>query len=81
VTKWKPPGAFANVTSAHLDEVMRRLELADSRKDPRAATYVGYLIAEVVALDMEYPLHTWRPWLRIAERHMRDSRRKRHHHA
>jgi hypothetical protein len=57
VTKWKPPGAFDNVTSAHLDEVMRRLELADSRKDPRAAAYVGYLIAEVVTLDMEDPLH------------------------
>jgi hypothetical protein len=57
VTRWKPPGAFDNVTTAHLAEVMRRVEEDDYRKDPRAANYVGHVIAEVVDLDMDDPHH------------------------
>ncbi len=52
VLPWSPPDAFDGVTVAHLQEVQSRLGTAIYRRDPQSEDWVGFLIGEVLGLDV-----------------------------
>jgi hypothetical protein len=53
VVPWKFPGAFDDVTTAHMEEVRRRAGEADYRASPQSAEWIGIMIADVLGADAE----------------------------
>lgn len=55
VTSWDPPGAFDDVTIAHLSTVQKRIHDGEWREDIRSPNWAGYVVAEVLGLDADDP--------------------------
>ncbi len=51
-TKWEMPGAFDGVTTAHLAQVVAKVQAGEYRADLRAAAWVGKAVADVLELDI-----------------------------
>ena len=53
VALWRFPGAFDNVSTAHMDKVRAMAAGGGYRSDVQSADWVGVAIAEVLGLDPE----------------------------
>jgi hypothetical protein len=56
VTEWTPPNPFDQVTSHHLDKVMKLVSEGDYRENCQAKDWVGHVVAEVLGLDLDEPV-------------------------
>jgi hypothetical protein len=53
VTAWKFPGAFDNVTTAHMERVREMARTGQYRADARSPDWIGHAVAEVLDIDAE----------------------------
>jgi hypothetical protein len=56
VTEWCPPNPFDQVTSHHLEKVMKLVSEGDYRESSQAKDWVGHVVAEVLGLDLDEPV-------------------------
>lgn len=53
VTSWQLPELTGGVTTEHMQEVRRRLAAKPMRKDPQSSDWAGYMVADVLGVDLE----------------------------
>jgi len=85
-TQWEMPGALEGVTSAHLSQVIATVRAdGEYRADPRAAKWIGKLVANVIGADLKEPigerkvkraLKAWFQSKALAEREGKDASRR-----
>jgi hypothetical protein len=55
VTRWKPPNPFDQVTSAHLEHVLKLVGEGEYRENPQSKNWVGHVVAQVLGLTSPSP--------------------------
>jgi hypothetical protein len=56
VTEWTPPNPFDQVTSDHVEKVMKLVSEGDYRESSQAKDWVGHVVAKVLKLDLDEPV-------------------------